>query len=133
MSEAITAKMWAVFEQTGIFMCLCWHGFALLIVEMVRSGELFKYPLATVEVLLKHFGLNTALGFDTGCKLETTIQRSALGSEARRLCLRCLVGSFHGHAHNRRCQLEHLATYLKGMGLEDLRLRAVLFAIKWVV
>ncbi|RXW12877.1 hypothetical protein EST38_g12976 [Candolleomyces aberdarensis] len=31
-----------------------------------------------------------------------------------------LVGSFHGHAHNRLCQLNNLATYVKGMGLEDL-------------
>ena len=31
-----------------------------------------------------------------------------------------LVGAFHGHAHNRLCQLSHLATYTKGLGLEDL-------------
>jgi len=31
-----------------------------------------------------------------------------------------LVGIFHGHAHNRLCQLQYLATYVKGMGLEDL-------------
>jgi len=31
-----------------------------------------------------------------------------------------LVGSFHGHAHNWLCQLSFLATYVKGMGLEDL-------------
>ncbi|KAJ7058312.1 hypothetical protein C8F01DRAFT_1085496 [Mycena amicta] len=119
MSEAITSKMWAVFDQTGIFMCLCRHGFALLIVEMIKSGELSKYPLAVVEALLDHFGPNTAMGYDVGCKIETTIAQSELGEKAQRLGLRCLVGSFHGHAHNRRCQLEHLATYLKGMGLED--------------
>ena len=28
--------------------------------------------------------------------------------------------SFHGHTHNRLCQLQHLATYVKGLGLEDL-------------
>ena len=33
---------------------------------------------------------------------------------------KALVGSFHGHAHNRLCQLSFLATYVKGMGLEDL-------------
>ncbi|KAJ7048102.1 hypothetical protein C8F01DRAFT_1214452 [Mycena amicta] len=119
MSEQITSKMWAVFDQTGIFMCLCRHGFAVLIVEMSKSGELSKYPLAVVEALLAHFGPNTALGYDVGCKIETTIARSELGEDARCLHLRCLVGSFHGHAHNRRCQLGHLATYLKGMGLED--------------
>jgi hypothetical protein len=31
-----------------------------------------------------------------------------------------LVGAFHGHAHNRKCQLDYLATYVLGLGLEDL-------------
>lgn len=31
-----------------------------------------------------------------------------------------LVGAFHGHAHNRLCQLDFLATYVRGLGLEDL-------------
>lgn len=39
---------------------------------------------------------------------------------AREHKFRSLVGAFHGHAHNRRCQLCHLATYVDGMGLEDL-------------
>ncbi|KAF7318079.1 hypothetical protein HMN09_00315800 [Mycena chlorophos] len=111
--------MWSVFEQTGIFVCLCRHGFAVLIVEMVRSGELSKYPLAIINALLENLGPNLAFGYDIGCSMETTIAQSELGEKARRLCLRCLVGSFHGHAHNRKCQLEHLATYLAGMGLED--------------
>ena len=43
-----------------------------------------------------------------------------LGPRARQLRHTCLVGAFHGHAHNRLCQLSHLATYVKGLGLEDL-------------
>ncbi|KAJ7066080.1 hypothetical protein C8F01DRAFT_1345908 [Mycena amicta] len=119
MSEEITSKMWSIFDQTGIFLCLCRHGFAVVVVEMIKSGELFKYPLAVVEAILEHFGPNTALGFDTGCNLEITIAKSELGNKAQHLGLRCLVGSFHGHAHNRWCQLGHLASYLEGMGLED--------------
>ncbi|KAF7326335.1 hypothetical protein MKEN_00487100 [Mycena kentingensis (nom. inval.)] len=120
MVEEVTAKMWAVFDQTGIFICLCRHGFATLIVEMLRSGELMKYPLAITNALLKHFGPDSLLGYDIGCSFKTTIEQSGLGGEAKRLCLRCLVGSFHGHAHNRLCQLDHLPTYVKGAGLEDL-------------
>src|ERR1700678_484197 len=33
---------------------------------------------------------------------------------------RCLVGAFHGHAHNRLCQSCFLTTYIEGLGLEDL-------------
>ncbi|KAJ7048099.1 hypothetical protein C8F01DRAFT_1268696 [Mycena amicta] len=120
MVEDVTAKMWAVFNETGIFLCLCRHGFVLLIADMIQSGELMKYPLAMTEALLKHFGELIALGYDIGCSFKTTVAQSELGAEAQRLCLWCLVGSFHSHAHNRLCQLRHLATYVKGMGMEDL-------------
>jgi len=79
-----------------------------------------KYPLACVEKLLDAFGPDLGCGFDIGCKFKTTLDNSPLGSRARELRHTCLVGSFHGHAHNRLCQLQHLATYVKGLGLEDL-------------
>ena len=40
MKSAYTAKMWGIFEETGLFLGLCRHGFVLLLVDMVRSGEL---------------------------------------------------------------------------------------------
>ena len=40
MKDDITKRMWAIFDETGIFLALCRHGFALLIVDMVQSGEL---------------------------------------------------------------------------------------------
>jgi hypothetical protein len=40
MKEDITRRMWAIFDETGIFLALCRHGFALVIADMVRSGEL---------------------------------------------------------------------------------------------
>jgi hypothetical protein len=79
-----------------------------------------KYPLAVVEVLLEVFGASIGGGYDIGCKFRTTLARSELGPQARALNYKALVGSFHGHTHNRLCQLFFLATYVKGMGLEDL-------------
>lgn len=82
-----------------------------------------KYPLAVIEALLNAFGLNIGrlgAGYDVGCDFETTVRNSELGDLARHNRLKCLVGSFHGHAHNRLCQLSFLATYVEGMGLEDL-------------
>jgi len=84
------------------------------------SCDRSKYPLAVVEALLDAFGEGIGNGYDIGCKFKTTVDRSDLGARARELRYRALVGSFHGHAHNRICQLSHLATYVKGMGLEDL-------------
>ena len=31
--------MWSVFDEMGIFMAVCCHGFLLVITDMVWSGE----------------------------------------------------------------------------------------------
>jgi hypothetical protein len=73
-----------------------------------------------VKELLDAFGMKLGAGYDVGCHFGATVANSELGDEAREKKLKCLVGSFHGHAHNRLCQLRFLATYVEGMGLEDL-------------
>ena len=45
---------------------------------------------------------------------------SILGERAWSLNYTSLVNAFHGHAHNRLCQLDNLTTYIEGLGLEDL-------------
>ncbi|KAF7353148.1 hypothetical protein MSAN_01502300 [Mycena sanguinolenta] len=117
MINDVTSKMWGIFDETGVFLALCRHGFVLVIADMIRSGELAKYPLAVVK---DGFGMKIGAGYDVGCHFEGTVANSELGEEAQKKGLRCLVGSFHGHAHNRLCQLRFLATYVEGMGLEDL-------------
>ncbi|KAG6847569.1 hypothetical protein H0H93_007343 [Arthromyces matolae] len=120
MANELTARMWGIFDETGVFLALCRHGFVLVIADMVQSGELAKYPLAVVEVLLEAFGVRIGGGYDIGCKFKTTLDQSPLGPLARKSHYKSLVGSFHGHAHNRLCQLSHLARYVEGLGLEDL-------------
>jgi len=66
------------------------------------------------------FRADLGLGYDIGCRFKTTINKSSLGPKARAANHTCLVGAFHGHAHNRLCQLSFLATYVEGLGLEDL-------------
>jgi hypothetical protein len=39
MKTEITARMWGIFEETGLFLALCRHGFVLILADMVRSGE----------------------------------------------------------------------------------------------
>ncbi|KAJ7310639.1 hypothetical protein DFH08DRAFT_918249 [Mycena albidolilacea] len=102
MIEDVTAKMWGIFDETGIFVCLA------------------KYPLAVTEALLERLGERTGAGYDVGCDFETTLKNSPLGQCTKCKNFRCLVGAFHGHAHNRLCQLCFLATYVEGLGLEDL-------------
>ncbi|KAF8209528.1 hypothetical protein K438DRAFT_1753871 [Mycena galopus ATCC 62051] len=40
MINDVTSKMWGIFDETGIFLALCRHGFVLVIADLIRSGEL---------------------------------------------------------------------------------------------
>ncbi|KAJ6603502.1 hypothetical protein DFH09DRAFT_899271 [Mycena vulgaris] len=120
MINDVTSKMWGIFDETSVFLALCRHGFVILLADMIKSGELVRYPLAIVKELLGVFGLKIGAGYNVGCHFGATVDNSKLGEEAREKELRCLVGSFHGHAHNRLCQLSFHATYVEGMGIEDL-------------
>ncbi|KAJ7043626.1 hypothetical protein C8F04DRAFT_1251032 [Mycena alexandri] len=120
MINDVTSKMWGIFDETGIFLALCRHGFVLLLADMIRSGELAKYPLALVNELLDAYGKKFGLGYDISCHFQETIKKSNLSEKAKENMLKMLVGAFHGHAHNRLCQLKFLATYIHGLGLEDL-------------
>jgi hypothetical protein len=70
--------------------------------------------------MLQCFSDGLGCGYDIGCKFKMTLNNSPLGSTACKKHHQCLVGAFHGHTHNRICQLDHLATYINGLGLEDL-------------
>ncbi|KAG1900426.1 uncharacterized protein F5891DRAFT_1128589 [Suillus fuscotomentosus] len=107
MDDTKTKKAWGIYDETGIFVAVCRHGFVLLVADMVQSGELAKYPLAVVAKLLDVFGKRLGSGYDIA-HLDRSLQHT------------CLVGAFHGHAHRRLCQLFSLTTYIKGLGLEDL-------------
>ncbi|KAJ6563273.1 hypothetical protein DFH09DRAFT_920315 [Mycena vulgaris] len=120
MSEEITARMWGIFNETGIFLSLCRHGFVLLVADMVKSGELAKYGLAISNALMDAFGADLGSGYNIGCGFDTTIKNSPLGPKAKDLNFKMLVGAFHGHAHHQMCQLRYLATYVLGLGVEDL-------------
>ncbi|KAG1856478.1 hypothetical protein F4604DRAFT_1590377 [Suillus subluteus] len=109
-----------VFEQTGIFILACRHGFVECVVEMKRSGELAKYGLAVTNRLLDICGNDQALGHDIGCSSRKTIAASSIGARAKALNLIVAVNSFHGYAHNRCCQLQNHPLYLEGFGNEDL-------------
>ncbi|KAJ7818940.1 hypothetical protein B0H13DRAFT_2378621 [Mycena leptocephala] len=120
MREDVTARAYGMYDETGIFPALCRHGFVLVVVDMVKSGELAKYGFAITAhflLVLRELGL----GYDIGCKFGKMVRmHPALAQLANDNNFKALVGSFHGHAHNRRCQLTNLSTYVRGMGLEDL-------------
>ncbi|KAI5989491.1 hypothetical protein EDD15DRAFT_2370522 [Pisolithus albus] len=119
-AKAVEENQIQVFEQTGIFLMACRHGFVECIAEMKRSGELAKYGLAAVNRLLNVCGQDQAVGHDVGCASKKTIASSSLGKEAQEKRLKVVVNAFHGFAHNRMCQLENHPLYQIGFGNEDL-------------
>ncbi|KAG1863273.1 hypothetical protein DFJ58DRAFT_656566, partial [Suillus subalutaceus] len=118
----------SVFEQTGIFILACRHGFVECIAEMKHSGEPTKYGLAAVSRLLEVCGQDQGLGHDIGCSSHKTTAASSIGDLATRLNLVVAVNTFHGYAHNRRCQLHHHPLYLQGFSNEDLEICEHIFS-----
>ncbi|KAK1218119.1 hypothetical protein PQX77_019197 [Marasmius sp. AFHP31] len=113
-------KMFAFFSLTGIFLAVCRHGHVLALCNMVKSGELMKYPLVVIRRLLNAYGKELGIGYDIMCTFYKTLLRSEkLRSDVLAFKLQGVVPSFHGHAHNRKCQLDWHPMYLEGVGLED--------------
>ncbi|KAG1739229.1 hypothetical protein EDD22DRAFT_982290 [Suillus occidentalis] len=109
-------KMFSVFDESGIFIAACRHRFILLACDMIRSGELAKYPLALIDKLLNVYGKNGGCAYDIGCAFSKTLSNSSFGPRVHDLGFWLMVGSFHGHAHNRKCQLHWHPMYIRGTG-----------------
>ncbi|KAJ7697393.1 hypothetical protein B0H17DRAFT_928404 [Mycena rosella] len=112
-------KMFALFAIAGVFLTVCRHGHVIVMCDMIRSGELMKYPLAMVKWILDHYGGDIGLGYDIMCAFWKTLKRSSLGANVTAMRWQGVVPAFHGHAHNRPCQIEWHPLYVDGVGLED--------------
>ncbi|KAJ7839995.1 hypothetical protein B0H14DRAFT_2587736 [Mycena olivaceomarginata] len=83
MKEAVTGKAWAMYDETGIFLLLCRHGFVLLVADMVHSGEMGKYGFAVVNHLVSVLG-EIGDGYDIGCKFGKMVNsHPVLGPRTR--------------------------------------------------
>ncbi|QRW15389.1 hypothetical protein RhiLY_14388 [Ceratobasidium sp. AG-Ba] len=122
-------KPLVVFDETGIFVVLCRHGTIVLAEDMRKSGELSKYGLAALDTLVRIFGDDILIGYDIGCTFRGTALRSPLvGPLVREHRTRFVTGSFHGYAHERKCQLSNHPLHTEGAGLESFEQNEQLFA-----
>ncbi|KAJ7843840.1 hypothetical protein B0H13DRAFT_2239265 [Mycena leptocephala] len=112
-------KMFALFAISGIFLTVCRHGHVVVMCDMIRSGELMKYPLAMVKWMLDQYGADIGLGYNIMCAFFKTLMRSSLGASVTAMRMKGVVLAFHGHAHNRLCQIGWHPLYVEGVGLED--------------
>ncbi|KAF8205106.1 hypothetical protein BJ912DRAFT_1018326 [Pholiota molesta] len=106
-------------EDVANILAVCRHGHVLVMCDMIRSGELMKYPIAIIDRLLAQYGSDICMGYDIMCAFIKTLSRSVLGPKVAAFRLHGVVPSFHGHAHNRGCQLHWHPMYTEGVGLED--------------
>ncbi|KAH9885847.1 hypothetical protein C8Q73DRAFT_620026, partial [Cubamyces lactineus] len=121
-------RSWGIFDETGIFASACRHGLILWLVDMIRSGELAKYPLAIMAKVMEVLGDRTLGGFDIGCSFQETLKASSLGPAFIKSGSRLCVNAFHGYAHNYRCQLHNHPNIVPGIGLEDLEVMERIFS-----
>ncbi|OCH84141.1 hypothetical protein OBBRIDRAFT_786534 [Obba rivulosa] len=112
-------KMFALFAATGIFVCLCRHGQLLILCDMIRSGELMKYPLAITNKLMDVYGADIKVAYDIACAFAKTLAKSSIGEHAKELRMSGVVPAFHDHGHNRGCQVYWHPLYLDGVRKED--------------
>ncbi|KAI6017876.1 hypothetical protein EDC04DRAFT_2548609, partial [Pisolithus marmoratus] len=75
----VQKKAFNVFEESGIFITTCRHRFILLACDMMKSGELAKYPLAMINSLVAAYGPNGACAYDIGCTFAKTVSSSSIG------------------------------------------------------
>ncbi|KAG2159585.1 uncharacterized protein EDB93DRAFT_1073560, partial [Suillus bovinus] len=72
-------RMFSVFDESRIFIAACRHQFILLACDMVKGGELVKYPLVIVDQLLTVYGKNGGCAYDIGCVFAKMLENSTLG------------------------------------------------------
>ena len=75
-----------------------------------------KYPLALVNRLIDILGSKVRYAYDIGCAFFKMLENSSLSEKAKNALFHLMVSAFHGHAHNRLCQLCWHPLYIKGTG-----------------
>jgi hypothetical protein len=78
-----------------------------------------EYPIASLKKLMDMFSKNILYGYNIKCALEKILLCSSLADQIQQLNLQGVVPAFHGHAHNRLCQVQHHSKYKFGAGKED--------------
>jgi hypothetical protein len=78
-----------------------------------------KYALAITDNVLKRYGDDPCLGYDIMCAFIKTLLNSSLARAIKNQRFVGVVPAFHGHAHNRKCQVHWHPMYIQGVGTED--------------
>ncbi|KAI0683279.1 hypothetical protein BC835DRAFT_1409437 [Cytidiella melzeri] len=110
--------MWLIFDELGIFASA----------YMVKSGELAKYPLATVVKVLDTIGQVTLGGYNIGCAFLSTIQRSSLAPTFAEKNSHFCICTFHVYSHCHTCRMQLHPNNITGAGFKDLETMERIFS-----
>ena len=87
--------------------------------RLTRISDSAKYALATCDKVIDTFGKDQLTGHDIACSFKSTIAHSSISQKAKDMNFMLTVNAFHGHAHNRICQLLNHPLFRKILGIED--------------
>ncbi|KAG2364354.1 hypothetical protein BDR07DRAFT_1279897, partial [Suillus spraguei] len=71
--------------------------------------------LALIDKLLNVYGPNGGCTYDIGYTFSKTLDNSSLAAQVDKLNFWMMVGAFHSHAHNQKCQLHWHPLYILRM------------------
>jgi hypothetical protein len=80
-----------------------------------------KYGLTIADHLFGTYGKDIGLGYDIMCAFIKPLHISHLQKNTRGHQLIGVVPAFHGHAHNRKCQVHWHPMYIDGVGTGDFK------------
>ncbi|KAJ6609524.1 hypothetical protein B0H10DRAFT_1813552, partial [Mycena sp. CBHHK59/15] len=78
-----------------------------------------KYLLVIVRWLIDNYGEDMCLGYNIMCAFFKMLLCSSLSAQVVAIHLWGIVPAFHGHAHNRACQIGWHPMYVDGVRLKD--------------
>ncbi|KAJ6583125.1 hypothetical protein DFH09DRAFT_1076280 [Mycena vulgaris] len=87
--------------------------------RFINRVDRMKYLLVIVNHLFNKYDAEPVIGYDIMCAFIKTLLSSSLGAHTIDLRMQGVVPAFHGHAHNRECQIGWHPLYVEGMGIED--------------
>jgi hypothetical protein len=80
-----------------------------------------KYAIAITNRVLDRFGEDVGLAYDIMCAFIKTLHNSSLSDKVKKNRLIGVVPAFHGHVHNRKCQVHWHPMFIEGAGTEDFK------------
>ncbi len=93
------------FDETGLMLASCRHDIPLRVLNIVRTGERYAYPLALLRYILSddHCPPKVVVMYDVACRFISTARAQLTSEQFARLEFRVL--SFHITTHVLSCQL----------------------------